>query len=261
MKKYYYFIVEGVHDTAAIWRYIKLMNLNKVLNSDEVDEFWERTIPKNFPHNKELRKRVPVPTFFKNEEISLAVQSAGGDGELIRSMNSITNIDYAELSGIAIFCDADQKMASDRFNEVYKKLLDEVVNEELLEIIEGTELDNFKKGQTNFGVYIFPDNENNGTLEDLLIEGAEISYKELLDSARVYVDTAKNIEATYIREARWSISSEKKVLIGVMANILKPGKANQMSIEDNKWISDSTISITKQQKVQDFIRSIMDIEL
>ncbi|ETP70339.1 hypothetical protein G159_02080 [Planococcus glaciei CHR43] len=259
MKKYYYFIVEGVHDTSAIWRFIKLMNLNRVLNSDEVDDFWDRTIPKNFPHNKELRKRVPVPTFFHNEEISIAIQSAGGDGELIRSMNSITNIDYTELSGIALFCDADQKMANQRFDEIYQKLMSEILDEELMEIIKDTQLENVKKGKTNFGMYIFPDNENGGTLEDLLIEGAEISYKELLDLAKVYVDDAKNIDARYIKDARWSISSEKKVLVGVMANILKPGKANQMSIEDNKWISEFTIPETKQQKVQSFIQELISL--
>ncbi|EGQ27035.1 hypothetical protein HMPREF9372_0957 [Sporosarcina newyorkensis 2681] len=77
MRKYFYFIVEGVHDTAALNRFLKNLSVKSIRQVGEVDSFWERTIP-TFPHNGDLQKRVPVPSYFQNESISIAVQNAGG---------------------------------------------------------------------------------------------------------------------------------------------------------------------------------------
>ena len=49
MKKYYYLIVEGVHDSAAIGRFLKEKGIVLKRNVDQIDSFWERLIPRSFP--------------------------------------------------------------------------------------------------------------------------------------------------------------------------------------------------------------------
>lgn len=257
MKKYFYFVVEGVHDTAAIWRFLKLMSLKKIEFKVEVDKFWERTIPNNFPHNDNLLKRVPIPMFFQNEQLSIAVQYAGGDGELVKMFSSIENIDYEALSGIAIFCDADKTRAHIRFNYLYEKLLN-ALDGDMKAIVEGTSFRNVKKADIKFGIYVFPNNEDEGTLEDLLLEGGAIVYKDLMNWAKDYVNSAKGLDNRYIKKANFRGSKENKILVGVMANIFKPGKANQVSIEENDWISVDTVDGVIQRELRSFLSEMLE---
>lgn len=256
MRKYFYFIVEGVHDTAAIWRFLKLMNLKKIEFKVEVDKFWERTIPNNFPHNDNLLKRVPIPMFFQNEQLSIAVQNAGGDSGLVKVFSSIENIDYEKLSGIAIFCDADRRSAEERFHHLYEDLLNKL-DGDLKALVEGTAFRQIKRGEMKFGIYVFPNNRDKGTLEDLLLEGGEMVYKDLMDCAKDYLTSAKEIDKDYIKKAKITDSDENKILVGVMANIIKPGKANQVSIEDNNWISKDTVDGDMQQELKSFLSEML----
>lgn len=254
MKKYYYFIVEGVHDTAALWRFLKLKGFKKVIKLEELDSFWRPTIPTKFPHDNDLLKRVPVPSFFNTDEVSIAIQAAGSDSKIIKSFNSLSVIDYEDLAGISIFCDADTLTASERFANLHKELSDNL-SEEFVNIIEGISFKTIKQATTKFGIYIFPDNENKGTLEALLLDGGVLVYPELIQNAKAYVSQAPQIkDSLVIKELKkWSISSEEKVLLGVAANIIKPGRANQNSIEDNSWISSETLSSNSQNKLKLFI--------
>lgn len=70
---YYFIIVEGVHDIAAVSRCLELENYTKILKESELDKFWIKLVPKTFPYNGDLRRRVPVPTFYRNETNSIAI--------------------------------------------------------------------------------------------------------------------------------------------------------------------------------------------
>ncbi|WOV85027.1 hypothetical protein PGH26_03610 [Sporosarcina jeotgali] len=251
MKKHYYFIVEGVHDTAAIGRFLKQFNLSRIQRIEKLDPFWERTIPKSFPHEGDLLKRVPVPMYFQNDVISVAIQTAGSDSLIAATFNGLVNIDYDELSGIAVFCDADEKVAEERFEQVYQSLL-KSSEYEMKVFIENVQFNRIKHHPTKFGIFVFPNNEDSGTLEQLLLEGGEAAYPDLLHSAKKYVD-----EVSAIYKRKWTQSSEVKVLFGVAANILKPGKANQVSIQDNDWIGTKTIEQTNQIKLKKFLSDIL----
>lgn len=253
MKKYFYFIVEGVHDSAALGRYLKRKNISLIRKIEQVDLFWERIIPKSFPFNGDLLKRMPVPMFYSNEQYSIAIQTAGGDSGIVKAFDSLLNLDYEHLTGVALFCDADTKPAEQCFNDLISRMLNEV-DEEYHSIFKEAVFGEVTLGSPSFGVYIFPNNECEGTLENLLLEGGEIVYSDLMASAKEYV---KRISLDY-RQKHWSISSEPKVLFGVMANALKPGKANQVSIQDNQWISEETITTNSQSRLNDFLEQLLN---
>lgn len=251
MKEYYYFIVEGVHDTAALRRFLKLFNIKSVTQIERIDSFWKRTIPTSFPHNGDLQKRMPVPQFFQNDEISIAIQTAGGDSKIVDAFEGLWNIDYEKLSGLAIFCDADDQTAEYRFNDLTSYLTDNI-DEEYKILFENLEFNQINVSPMKFSIFVFPNNKDDGTLEKLLLEGGEVVYPHLLDEARKYV---ASIPEEYKRH--WRPSSESKVLFGVVANVLKPGKANQVSIQDNEWISLKTIEQVNQVRLYEFLKTFI----
>ena len=86
-------------------------------------------------------------------------------------------------------------------------------------------------------VFVFPNNCNEGNLENLLLETAEVAYPELLELASDYVEKASIFQAGLKKE-----QNAKKAKVGCIANAMKPGKANQVSIGDDEWVSAKTLS-------------------
>ncbi|MGN7479621.1 DUF3226 domain-containing protein [Solibacillus silvestris] len=252
MKKYYYLIVEGVHDTAAIGRFLKEKNIVLQRNIEQIDPYWERLIPRSFPFKGDLLKRMPVPVFYSNDEYSIAIQAAEGDSGIPKAFNSLLNLEYEQLAGVAVFCDADTKTAQEAFDNLLVQLKEEV-DEDYHPLFDNAIIGKVSEQIPAFGIYVFPDNMNTGTLENLLLEGGKIAYPDLLANAQIYVDS---ISERY-RRRNWTISSKEKVLFGVMANALRPGKANQVSIQDNKWISNLTVASTSQNELRSFMADLL----
>lgn len=256
--RYFYFIVEGVHDIAAISKYLKINSYTQIRDITALDDFWKRTVPSKFPFNGDLKKRVPVPAFYANDQMSIAIQYSEGDTEIVNTFNSLKNIEYDELDGIAIFCDADNKNAQDRYSQLTREL-QIGLDSELSPIIEGHAYNEItKSSDTKFGIYIFPNNLDEGTLENLLLEGAEHSYPELFEKAKDYIEELKSMNISYIKNRLFRGSKENKMIFGIMANIFKPGKANQVSIEDNDWITEATLTLPIQKQFSTFLDTFLN---
>ena len=201
----------------------------------KVHHYWERFIPKSFPPGGDLYARVPVPFFYQSNSVSVAIQTAGGKAGLVGSLETnLKNINYQELSGIGIFCDADAQAAKEKYKSLLKGLHDMIC---LYNLIFTDEPGQVSDNKPNTGVFIFPDNQNEGNLENVLLECAATCYPDLLTSAFNYVETA---DQKYMID--WTKSSKPKAVVGCIANILKPGRANQVSIQDNEWICPDTIN-------------------
>ena len=238
--KNYLFIVEGQHDIAVLTKYLKLNGYTKLKDIEEVPSFWKDLIPSKFPHGGDLLIRVPVPTFFKLNDKTVAIHDARGESNIVSETNNALMIlkdDKLELKAIGIFCDADNKTAIDTYKK-QMSLFEEEFEDEFKPIIKNHSLGKVTQNQGyKFGVYIFPDNSNTGVLEDLLLEGAKAKYPEVLSHAESYIIQIANEKPSYIQSGNLKGSKRKKMLVGVIANALKPGKANQVSIQDNSWIN------------------------
>lgn len=84
--------------------------------------------------------------------------------------------------------------------------------------------------------FVFPDNENEGNLENLLLQTAESVYPELFALASKYIEEASAYQKKLKKD-----QNAKKAKVGCIANVMKPGKANQVSIADDDWISEKTL--------------------
>ncbi|MBZ9624413.1 hypothetical protein G9F71_016300 [Clostridium sp. FP2] len=255
--KHYYFIVEGPHDVAMIGRVLKLLGVKEIRSLNDISNLWKQLIPNKYPFSENKLDRVsPIPSFYQNENVSVAIKSAGGDSKLISELDltisAFAREDLKQIEGILVFCDADESTQEERFShfiKVIKESRDLSFNESCFE----NKIGMFNGVNIKADIYMFPNNESKGTLEDLLLQGASVVYKDLLVSANEYVT---NVDTKY--KNRWSISSEKKVLMGCMTNILKPGKANQVSISDDKWVSEATITGSEDiKKLYNFINEFI----
>jgi len=257
--KNYLFIVEGQHDIAAIIKYLKLNEYQMIRQAEEVPAFWKDLIPKKFPHNGDLLQRVPVPTFFKIDDKTIAIHSANGDGNIVEktvdTLLILKDNGWKLLKAIGIFCDADDKPAVDRYEKLMS-LFEKELEDEYKSIIENHTFGEVSQNQgCKFGIYIFPDNSSEGVLEDLLLEGANTQYTKVMNHAQHYVHQIETEDLNYISSRSFSGSNRKKMLVGVIANALKPGKANQVSIQDNNWISQDTL---ENNQIQNTFKNFLD---
>jgi len=248
----YLFIVEGPHDIAALSKYLKLNQYQMIRYDAEVPLFWKDLIPNSFPYKGDLLKRMPVPTFFKSDDKTIAIYSAGGDSEIVSATNNtlfiLKDAGLKSLKAVGIFCDADNKPAIDRYERLMS-LFEKELEDELKPIIENHLFGKVSQNQDyKFGVYVFPDNFSSGVLEDLLLDGANTAYPEIVNHAQTYLNSIENENLPYIKSRNLKDSNRKKMMVGVIANALKPGKANQVSIEDNDWISQSSLENSLSQK-------------
>lgn len=252
MRDYYFFIVEGPHDSAAIGRLLRPYHCKIVQKLENVDSFWARLIPKSFPYQNDLLRRMPVPVFYQNDTISVAIYSAGGEKNIPIALDSLLNIAVEELAGLAVFFDADEENPKDKFEKMHQEIVSSI-DEELYPFIEGLHFNEIKSHPIKSSFFIFPNNEEKGTLEDILLEGGKIVYGDILGHAEHYLE---NIPPQY--KEKWSEAKYAKSLFGVTANILQPGSANQVSIQRNEWINEETVTQTSQQNLKRFIDGILE---
>lgn len=256
--RYYYFLVEGPHDEAAIGKVLQLLGLRQIRNKEEIPYIWQGLIPNKYPFVEgRLEKISPIPDFYKSDNVCVAIKAALGETRIISELNNTVSIMQREqlkqLNGILIVCDADNKSASEKYNEF------------ILNIIKRKELNfdetcftnkegYFKDIKIKCDMYVFPNNKDCGTLEDILLEGAKIQYGNLLENAVNYIE---NVDDNY--KSKLSISKHKKAIIGSMASILNPGVANQVSIKNDKWIDYNNIFKSEKTKslynfIENFIK-------
>lgn len=244
----YLVIVEGAHDIAVIERVLFLNGItNRINKKEDLPDVWKHVIPIRYPFNQNRLDRItPIPSFVKNDEISVAIKNANSDSEIINTLQQMLHYmeisDIAELEGIMLIYDADLKDASAK-------------KECILDLWEDTEDIKLNKADMKLETraktiplytFAFPDDCNPGNLENLLLETAKISYPKLLEWALEYIDKASDISTNLKRE-----QDAKKAIIGCIANTMKPGKANQVSIADNDWITEETLKKCAMLKILD----------
>lgn len=232
-------IVEGAHDIAVIEKLLRINGVNQLVHSEaELPEVWKRTIPDRYPFHEDRLERIsPIPSFVKNGEISVAIKNAGSDSEivpvLLQTLKLMDIRAVLSLDGIMLVCDADEQDAETKRKRMLAYEWDETNyifnSEEMCLTFYG-------KRAVEVYTYIFPDNEHRGNLENLLLDAASIVYPQLLELADDYVSKAAGVQMTLNRE-----QDKNKAKIGCITNVMKPGKANQVSIADDDWVSNETV--------------------
>lgn len=251
----YLIIVEGAHDIAVLEKVLSLNGIKERIGKEEdLPEVWKHIIPTRYPFDENRLDRItPIPSFVKSNGVSVAIKNANSDTEIISTLHQMLHYmeisDVAQLDGVMLVCDADKKSASDKQKFLFGKWED---TDSLKLNVRDMQLETLIK-KIPLYVFIFPDGCNPGNLENLLIETARISYPELLELASDYIEKASQISKKLKRE-----QDIKKATIGCIANTMKPGKANQVSISDDEWITELTLSECEMLKrLDDVIKDML----
>jgi hypothetical protein len=256
MPKYGYLVVEGPHDVELVYRLLSPHGLARIRELAALDPFLLPLVPRSFPPAGDLQKRVPVPLFLQSATHAVAVHSAAGDTRLIQTVEENTMLlDPASLTGIGLILDADSvRSPAERYVEIRDGLraMGYALSEDA-----GT----VAAGPPRLGVFVLPDNLTHGTLEDVLLECAQHVYPKLLTAATTHVDAAfadGSLSADDVRELK-KPAGRNKAIIGSIASILRPGRAVQVSIQDNRWLRDTALALPRVKSIQDFLMNLFEL--
>lgn len=257
---YCYVITEGIHDREFLARLFKeSLGLSRITKHSFVSKFWDKLIPKTFPIDDDLLKRPPVPLFIQNDQYSIALHNVGGISEIVNTLEeSLMFIDQSTLHSIGLILDADKtETPSQRFQD----LTQELSSKKQLDWIDFLSLklgQVSKMGNPRFGVFILPDNQNQGTLESILMKCAETKYPDLLKSATKYIEEVDQTKLTTkdLKDFK-KPSGKNKAIISTISSVLRPGKAIQNSIQDNQWINKESLQLPSMILIKQFIDDLI----
>ncbi|MCM1983210.1 hypothetical protein QQ91_0010290 [Lyngbya confervoides BDU141951] len=109
------------------------------------------------------------------------------------------------------------------------------------------------------GVYILPNNSDQGVLDTLLCACGEVAYPVYMERAKSYISQFSEEE---VRQIGWKPFDKEKATVATIASILKPGKTNTVSIADNAWISTQTEQLVSSlQNLTIFLRKLLSIKV
>jgi hypothetical protein len=259
MRKYGYLVVEGPHDVQFAYRLLSPFGMKRVQHQKDLDEFFYPLIPRNYPPDGDLQKRMSTPLFLQNETHAIAIHSAIGDSQLVNVMVDNTEIlgNLNAVVGIGILLDSDKEIPA---NQRYANIKQELAKKSLLFKLHDIS-GQVTQGTPKLGAFVLPDNVAVGTLEDLLLESAKVMYPDLLAIAKDYVEAAEKITFHNKDDGEDfnKPAGKNKAMVGAMANIMRPGKAVQVSIQDNQWLKKEALSIPRIKSVQDFLKVLFEL--
>lgn len=258
MRQYGYLVVEGPHDVEFCYRLLSVYGLNRIKQMRDLDAGLHDLVPRSFPHNGDLLKRVPVPLFLQNEQHAIAIHSAIGDSGLAPTLEeTLVTMGDTHFCGLGLMLDSDSKQTADqRFQAVCKQL--KAVDLSLTLPVQPGQV---CAGPPRLGIFVLPDNISQGTLENLLLESAATQYPDLLPAAEHYVDDAlqKALIPKTHRDEINKPAGRNKAVIGAMAALFKPGKAIQTSIQDHDWVRGEALSIGRIAAVKRFLDDLFQL--
>jgi hypothetical protein len=256
MPKYGYVVVEGPHDVELVYRLLRPYGMTRVQHFASLDPFFVPLVPRSFPPDGDLQKRVPVPLFLQSATHSLAIHNAVGDTRLIQTVEeNSTLLDPASLTGIGIILDSDSIVSP---GQRYVAIRDSLSSKGYSPPDDPGVV---SPGPPRLGAFVLPDNRSGGTLEDVLLDCAQHAYPFLLSMATAHVDAALVDGSLNADDKRDLLkpAGRNKAIVGSMASILRPGRAIQVSIQDNRWLRDTALALPRVKAVQDFLLSLFDL--
>ncbi len=256
--QYSYLVVEGPHDLEFIGRLLRTRGLHRVRREEKLDALWHPLIPRRFPPDGDLLKSVPVPAFFQNADYSVAIHSVTGSHRLVPTVEEtlrFPGFKSVEISSIGLFLDADwQRPVADTFAQLKAEI--QAIG---LPSVDAPGSVNY--GPRRMGVFIFPDNYNPGTLENLLDDCAALIYGELREKAQQFTAAAETVQHVNAdREEFDKPAGKMKVTMGCIANFLRPAKAIQNSIADNRWVCDESLALPAIARLDAFVWDLIGLE-
>jgi hypothetical protein len=245
--------VEGPNDSAFVGKVLNLLNFKKFDGKESnLDSFWAKFRPIYPKKGGDLYERLDMPSIFFTDTLSVAIY-AGGGSNLSRNLSLILHSHppyQKQIEAFGIIADADK----DSPNNIAKKY-----SKDFQVYFPGfpTVGGNIDLGYPRTGIYVLPDNAQQGVLENIICSCGDYAYPLHMEKAALYL-----AEFDGEHKPKWKPFDDKKALIATVVSVLKPGKTNTVSIKDNNWISQNTLSnVPALGNFVTFIKKLLDLEI
>lgn len=270
-RRYSYIVVEGPHDEAFLGRILRkgAQSFHLIERKSSVDPFWHPLIPRNYPVGippNDFLQRVPMPTFYQNGTHSVAIQSANGIDKIVRRLEeTLATPEFVLPASIGIVLDSDSienpaTRAAALANEVRLLKLDFAASWPEIPGIVVSDV----QTRSRLAQFVLPDNNSQGTLEDILIAVGRVSYPTLLPLAEAHVQAAQQSLVAGCPGWTDPDNSEirapagaKKATIASATAILKPGKTCQVTLSDNRWIDSPTLGVSPLKEFSEWLHALI----
>ena len=85
------FFVEGIHDINCIARILLINEFKEISNINDLPELWSIRVPRTYPFvDNRLDRFIPMPSYFIKNNLCVAMVSANGVGNIIRTIDFLT---------------------------------------------------------------------------------------------------------------------------------------------------------------------------
>jgi hypothetical protein len=252
-----YIAVEGPHDIEFVARLLKPRGFARVRQLPTLDPYWADLVPKTYPPDDDLLKRVPIPLFFQSATHAVAIQSAIGVSNLVSLIQGTLDLKQNALPGaLGIVLDADDGQSP---QQRFSALVTELEAKGVFAAAQSpANMGGVTAGNPRWGIYVLPDNAAPGTLEDILLECADSAYPNLKQHAGTFVrDFDRGKLFGDDMDDFNTPAGPKKAQVACISSVLKPGKAIQVSIQDNRWLEGSTLTLPRVAALSNFLRQLL----
>ncbi|HEU4732208.1 MAG TPA: DUF3226 domain-containing protein [Kofleriaceae bacterium] len=266
MTGFCYIVAEGVHDVTFLGRLLSVSHdARRIRRLEDLDDSLRAWLTTAFKwprftgrHHDIERLAVPAPVFYRLATGQVvALRSAQGLTEIGRTLE----IDleafvraWSSPDAIGVVLDSDDEPGERRFARLNATL-------GTLALEGPATLGQFSAGAPRVGVFALPAPGTSGTLEDVLLSLGEAAYPELTEAAREYANRWRQKADEEPAADDWKElrrpSGMKKAAIGAMTAILKPGRSAQVSLEDNRWVSEPTRTLACLQPSLAFLTALV----
>jgi len=258
-KRLSYIAVEGLHDAEFIARLLRMAGFKHVkLKADVCPELKGLTDLK-FPVADDLTRRIPVPYFYETASHAVAIHSSEGESRLAK--NTIESLDTigAPVAAVGFVMDDDTAPSpSARLLELQRQVWQQPKPPQFM-LPTSLGSGGIVTGPPKTGVYILPDNQGVGSLEDVLLECAGINYLYPTISASRYLASLdhSNLSADEQKNLQRG-SNPRKAHVASLVSVLRPGKSTQVSIHDNRWLDGNAMNSPGVAAFRSFLRDLLD---
>ncbi|QOV23380.1 DUF3226 domain-containing protein [Anabaenopsis elenkinii] len=250
-RKYALIGVEGPHDLAFLSKVLKLLKFQAFDGKESnLDPFWAKFKPTYPKKGGNLYERLDMPAIYYTDNLSVAIYAGGGSNLGSRLLAILANhTPYKqEIVAFGIIADADQDSPNKIAQEYSGKF--QVYFPQFPTVGGKVDTD-----YPRTGIYVLPDNIEQGVLENILHSCGHSAYPFHMEKAESYL-----AEFDAEHKLDWKPFDHHKALIATVVSVLKPGKTNTVSIKDNNWISEDTCSqVPALENFVEFIKQLLDI--
>jgi hypothetical protein len=196
-----------------------------------------------------------MPEILYNDSFSIAIYVGEGSNLIPNLSDKLSDMDYSELFAFGIIADADKNTPKKVVEDYHNGFKEYFPNFPTTVSQSGAVI----AGSPRLGIYILPDNSQQGVLDTLICDCGDLVYPEYMQRAKEYIDKFSE-EDRKKKSLKWKPFDQQKAIIATVASVLQPGATNTVTIKCDDWISPTTATIPAIQNLTKFLSDLLNLK-